>query len=584
MTNRNLIMRLTAGTMAMMLMPMGAFAAVENDTTITKAEADEKTIEDTEVLYSLASNYSVVIPKRIVLDGDTKASDYTVKVSGDISSDKQVSVAPQDALEDVEGINFYMKDQAEAGTKKADVEATVTQEATVWSSAEVCKTDGTTKNGNVSAPTITAGSWKGMFDFEISLQNIASGGGISDEEEHSYTETVTKEPTCTEAGEKTYTCGCGDSYTETIPATGHNYVNNICMECGETEAVYSMLRSTRAETQDSDSFLGSKSAGLGKEVRRMDIADVHFCDYTEAEGHYLSDNNCWDVSAAQDGSIIAWYENPNYSVSQYSIYIAPKSENVKIQAPVDASYMFAYLDARFHEMIYGLDKVDFSKTTNMSWMFYGASYSGLHLDIDTSNVTDTSYMFGTNQRVLYTTSITFGDKVDFSKVTNSDGMFYNQGRITDLEFSKGLNVIGKEIFYCCASLTELGMPDTVTSIGDKAFSGCTNLTALTIPDTVTNIGNQAFCGCKNLTELVIPNSVTSISDYAFSGCTGLTTLTIPNSVTSISGAAFSGCTGLTALTIPDTVISIGSNAFQNVPHVYYTGSATGSPWGANAYN
>lgn len=127
MKNKNLSTRLTAaGTMAVMLMPMSAFAAVEEDITVTKEETDAGTTEDTDVLYSQASRYSVVIPKKIVLAGDTKASDYTVKVSGDISSDRQVSVAPQDALEDVEGINFYMKDQAATGTKKADVEATVT--------------------------------------------------------------------------------------------------------------------------------------------------------------------------------------------------------------------------------------------------------------------------------------------------------------------------------------------------------------------------------------------------------------------------------------------------------------------------
>lgn len=36
---------------------------------------------------------------------------------------------------------------------------------------------------------------------------------------------VTKEPTCTDTGVKTYTCVAGDdSYTETIPALGHDYV------------------------------------------------------------------------------------------------------------------------------------------------------------------------------------------------------------------------------------------------------------------------------------------------------------------------------------------------------------------------
>ncbi|MBQ2382599.1 MAG: InlB B-repeat-containing protein, partial [Oscillospiraceae bacterium] len=41
---------------------------------------------------------------------------------------------------------------------------------------------------------------------------------------HSYTSKVTTAATCTTAGVKTFTCGsCGDSYTETIAATGHNY-------------------------------------------------------------------------------------------------------------------------------------------------------------------------------------------------------------------------------------------------------------------------------------------------------------------------------------------------------------------------
>lgn len=41
--------------------------------------------------------------------------------------------------------------------------------------------------------------------------------------EHAYTESITKEATCTEAGEKTFACDCGDSYTEAIAAKGHSY-------------------------------------------------------------------------------------------------------------------------------------------------------------------------------------------------------------------------------------------------------------------------------------------------------------------------------------------------------------------------
>lgn len=52
--------------------------------------------------------------------------------------------------------------------------------------------------------------------------------------DHSYVESVTKEATCTEAGEKTFACECGLSYTEEIPALGHIDENEdlICDRCG----------------------------------------------------------------------------------------------------------------------------------------------------------------------------------------------------------------------------------------------------------------------------------------------------------------------------------------------------------------
>ncbi len=159
---------LMAGTM-MMGSVLPVCAATTTDQNVGQTEADSGTTRETEVLYTQASSYTVVIPKTIVLDSVSKDSDYTVKVYGDISSDKKVTVAPQDALADIDGINFYMKDQATAGAKKADVQADVTQDIVDWTSAEVCMTDGTTKDGNVAAPTITAGNWKGTFNFNISL-------------------------------------------------------------------------------------------------------------------------------------------------------------------------------------------------------------------------------------------------------------------------------------------------------------------------------------------------------------------------------------------------------------------------------
>ena len=71
---------------------------------------------------------------------------------------------------------------------------------------------------------------------------------------HSYAATVTKQPTCTAEGTRTYKCSCGDSYTEAIPATGHSYgtytYNNDATEAadGTETAKCSVCGSTDTRT------------------------------------------------------------------------------------------------------------------------------------------------------------------------------------------------------------------------------------------------------------------------------------------------------------------------------------------------
>ena len=59
---------------------------------------------------------------------------------------------------------------------------------------------------------------------------------------HSYKEEVTKKPTCTEAGVKTFTCTvCGASKTESIPATGHQHTE---------------IRNAKPSTAEQDGYTG----------------------------------------------------------------------------------------------------------------------------------------------------------------------------------------------------------------------------------------------------------------------------------------------------------------------------------------
>ncbi|MBR4881128.1 MAG: hypothetical protein IKU19_04300, partial [Clostridia bacterium] len=70
------------------------------------------------------------------------------------------------------------------------------------------------------------------FDSDVTFVAVWEDEG---EHTHAYTSKVTKAATCAEDGVMTYTCRCGESYTEVIPATGHNYTGTVTKEatCGE---------------------------------------------------------------------------------------------------------------------------------------------------------------------------------------------------------------------------------------------------------------------------------------------------------------------------------------------------------------
>ncbi len=50
------------------------------------------------------------------------------------------------------------------------------------------------------------------------------------EHKHEYTANLTTNPTCTEEGVMTYTCSCGDSYTEAYPKLEHQYESAVTRE------------------------------------------------------------------------------------------------------------------------------------------------------------------------------------------------------------------------------------------------------------------------------------------------------------------------------------------------------------------
>ena len=119
------------------------------------------------------------------------------------------------------------------------------------------KIDGTKKtigNDGVLAVTVSAGSHTVTKGDSINLFYMvyASDSVSGSDHTHSYTASVTKAATCTAGGVKTYSCECGDSYTESIPATGHDYKTQsttaTCTEPGAKVRVCSRCGDSSTET------------------------------------------------------------------------------------------------------------------------------------------------------------------------------------------------------------------------------------------------------------------------------------------------------------------------------------------------
>ncbi len=101
-------------------------------------------------------------------------------------------------------------------------------------------------------------------DSNISDTNTDSGnpGGDGDGHTHSYTAAITKNPSCSEVGITTYTCSCGDSYTEDIEAYGHDYeitVNKYPSSTEKGSKTYTCEREgcTYSEVKEIESLLVS---------------------------------------------------------------------------------------------------------------------------------------------------------------------------------------------------------------------------------------------------------------------------------------------------------------------------------------
>ena len=269
----------------------------------------------------------------------------------------------------------------------------------------------------------------------------------------------------------------------------------------------------------------------------------------------------WDVSAAGDGSVIAYVEDDGSGNGTYKVTIGGQGG---IIANPDSSYLF--YGSSSSNGFSSLEIVDFtyldtSQVTNMSSMFrYCSSLTNIIFgdNFDTSNVTNMSYMFSSCSSLANLDVSNF----DTSNVTNMSSMFQSCSSLTSLDVSSfdTSNVTRMSgMISNCSNLTSLDVSNFDTSEVtnmSQMFSGCSDLINLNLSNfntsNVTNMSNM-FWGCNSLSVLDLSNfdtpNVTNTS-YMFTSCSNLAVLDLSNFDTSNVSSMdfmFSGCRGLTSL-------------------------------------
>jgi hypothetical protein len=144
-----------------------------------------------------------------------------------------------------------------------------------------------------------------------------------------------------------------------------------------------------------------------------------------------------------------------------------------------------------------------------------------------------------------------------------DDAFWSCASLDSIEFPEGLQVIGNRAFHRCGKLKRIKIPSAHVVFKSNAFSDCYGLVSVDLPEGLQVIGRRWFSECTSLTTVNVPSSVIEIQDGAFADCASLASLDLPEGLQSIRAESFAGCESLATLHIPSTVCKIGTHVFGN---------------------
>ncbi len=379
---------------------------------------------------------------------------------------------------------------------------------------------------------------------------------------------VTREASCSERGEQTRVCACGERETELIALLPH-FAGEWVIEKEPTIKMPTPDDPTQRESGLKCRFCDRCGAKIGEEVIPA-TGSLGLAYAINPDGKTFAVagiGNCTDADIVVPENFCGYHVT---SVMESAFRGCSGVQSITLPETVTVIGNYAFESSFFQKVILPTGLLEIGE-----YAFAGSTLTQITIPSNAKIGNRAFMQCGALRKVVLEEGV--------KEIT--DYAFEGSYLLTTVVLPKGLERIGKSAFSGCSQLEAITLPSTVTQIGAQAFSRCSSLKKIALPAGLKTVEESLFSYCYRLENVVIPFGVEKIQCYAFESCYRLSSIVIPSSVTKIAWGVFqncsalervvlpegleaiardtfSGCDVLRELEIPDSVKSIGENAFD----------------------
>lgn len=389
---------------------------------------------------------------------------------------------------------------------------------------EVCTHTGEKELKNVVKATCTQDGYSGD-KYCKNCGDLVKKGNVVATTGHTWDGgTITKQPTQTAEGEKTYYCtttGCNGTKTDKIDKLSQT----TCTHIGNRE-----VKNVTKETCTQNGYTGDEYCkDCGAVVEKGDVI--------ASTGKHTWDNGTITQAPTETTTGIKTYTCTTCATTQTETVPATGGNQPKPGVIVTGDGVVEAGDVVEDKVAKAKYRITQSKSTTKT-----VEYLMSNSNAETIEIPNTVTINGAEYKV---TSIV-------------DNAFKKKYKLKSITIGKNVKTIGDDAFYKCTSLTSVKLPSGVTKIGEDAFYGCKKLKSVTLSSNLKTIDDKAFYKCTALTSITIPSKVNKIGKMAFYGCKKLKKITINTSKLTdkkVGSKAFKGIESKATIKVPKKKVS-----------------------------